>query len=223
MGGTTLVERGELARALFKAALVLLPLCSPFLLAGAIRVLGIERLMELGIDDALTFLGMTLLGLYAVLELTDRRALVRRRSAREFVAGTATLACADLLGLLAAKLILLEGAVASSGGFGLGFLWLAVVVGPLIEEWSFRHLLISGLRRLGRRLGRRPSRYACVAASALIFGFAHLFDPIIGRSLQHIPPIAYSGAIYGLGYVEYGLASAILLHALGNLSVALLL
>ncbi|MEM2907585.1 MAG: CPBP family intramembrane glutamic endopeptidase [Candidatus Hadarchaeales archaeon] len=218
-----MVGKDELSRALLRAALALLLLCSPFLLASAIRALGVEKLSELGVDDALTFLGMTLVGLYAVLKLTDRRALVRRRPAREFIAGTATLACADLLGLLAARLILLGGVAPSGGGFGLGFLWLAVVVGPLIEEWFFRHLLITGLRRLSRRLGRRLSLYACVVVSALIFGFAHLFDPIIRRSLADVAPIAYSGAIYGLGYVEYGLASAIVLHALGNLAVALLL
>ncbi len=218
-----MVGKDELSRALFRAVLRILPLCSPFLLADAIRRLGIEKLVELGADDALTFFGMTLVGLYLVLKLTDRRALVRRCSAREFVAGTATLACADLLGLLAAKLILFGGVASSGGGLGLGFLWLAVVVAPLGEEWFFRHLLISGFRELGRRLKRRPSSYACVVISALIFGFAHLFDPVIKRSLQHIPFIAYSGALYGLGYAEYGLASAVLLHALGNLSVALLL
>jgi membrane protease YdiL (CAAX protease family) len=218
-----LIKKDELAKALFRAVLTLLPLCSPFLLADAIRRLGIEKLMELRVDDALTFLGMTLLGLYAVLKLTDEKALVKKCPAREFIAGTAVLACADLLGLLATKLILLEGLTSSGGDLGIDFLWLAVVVGPLGEEWFFRHLLISGLERLGRHFKRPLSSYTCVAISAVIFGFAHLFDPLIKRSLQHIPPIVYSGAIYGVGYVEYGLASAILLHALGNLAVALLL
>lgn len=204
----------------------MLLLSSPIMLADLIRRLQIAYLLELRVDEILVLSGMTLFGLFAALKLTDRRALVRpgkRDSAREFAAGTAILACMDILGLLAANLILFEGVVSTGVGVGLSFLWLAVIIGPIGEEWVFRHVLISGLKRAEKRLKRNPSVYLHVAVSALVFGLAHLSDPIIKRSLADIPPIAYSGALYGVGYVRYGLASAILLHALGNLAVALLL
>ncbi|MDI6819516.1 MAG: CPBP family intramembrane metalloprotease [Candidatus Hodarchaeaceae archaeon] len=222
-----MVLKGDaLRRAALRAVLTLLLLSLPLMLADLIQRLRITYLPELRVDEILALSGMTLFGLFAVLKLTDRRALVRpgkRNSAREFAAGTAILACMDVLGLLAANLILFEGVVSTGAGVGLFFLWFAVIIGPLGEEWIFRHVLISGLRRVGRGLKRLPPIYVCVAASALIFGLAHLFDPTIKRSLADIPPIAYSGALYGVGYVKYGLASAILLHALGNLAVALLL
>jgi len=222
-----MVRKGDaLRRAALKATLTLLLLCSPIILADLIQRLQITYLLELRVDEILVLSGMTMFGVFAALKLTDRRALARlgkQNSAREFAAGTAILACMDILGLLAANLILFEGVVSTGVSVGLFFLWLAVIIGPMGEEWIFRHVLISGLRRAEKRLKRDPPIYLYIAVSALVFGLAHLSDPIIKRSLADIPPIVYSGALYGVGYVRYGLASAILLHALGNLAVALLL
>ena len=206
-----------------KGAYTVLLLGLPFILAELIQRFQIAHLLEFKIDTILVFSGLTMVALFGVLKLTDRRALIRRGpsfSRREFVTGTVLLGCMDFLGLLAFELVLFGGILSPGINVGLFFVWIVVVIGPMLEEWFFRHLLISGLKRVYKHFrGPNVPIFFFVTISAVVFGFTHLVD----RSLVYVPSIIYGGFLYGIGYVKYGLVSAILLHAAGNLVIVLLL
>ncbi len=212
------MSAGEMVRELLLIATLMVP-------AAIIRLLHVASLLELGVDIILMAVPWTLLILRL---LTNRRHLVRlgsQNSVRELVSGTAILACMDLLGMLLTLLLLFRNTTLGGTGIGLGFLWWTVLIAPPAEEWFFRHILMNLLRHAGRKfrsLRRLLSAPILIAVSAAVFGLLHMADPFIKRSPVHIPSIIYSGAIFGAGYIRYGLAVAVLLHALSNLSVALL-
>lgn len=206
-----------------KSACTALLLVLPLILAGLIQRFQVAYLLELKIDTILVFSGVTMVALFAVLKLTNKKALVRCGpgfSRREFVTGTVLLGCMDVLALLAFVLTVYGGILSPGINVGLFSIWIVVVIAPIFEEWFFRHLLINGLEWVGKYF-RSPNVpiYFFAAISAIVFGFGHLID----RSLVYVPLIIYGGFLYGIGYIKYGLVSAILLHAAANLVVVILL
>ena len=195
----------------------------PLILAGFIQHFQVAYLLELKIDTILILSGVTMVALFVVLKLTNKKALIRcgpSFSRREFATGTVLLGCMDVLALLAFVLIVYGGILSPGINVGLFSIWIVVVIAPMLEEWFFRHLLINGLEWVGKYF-RRPNVpiYFFAAISAIVFGFVHLID----RSLVYVPLIIYGGFLYGISYIKYGLVSAILLHAAANLVVVILL
>lgn len=194
------------------------------ILAVIIQYFQITYLLELKIDTILILSAFTILALSIVLKCTDKEALIRRGSdfsRRSLIIGTVLLICANTLGLLV-YLLTIHGSISLSGiTIGLLPLGLILVTGPLFEEFIFREVLIGKLRRfVGNNLcGSSGSVYMYVAISALTFGFLHGVSSItmIERSLEDVLHITYGGFLYGIGYIKYGLAIAILLHASNNI------
>jgi membrane protease YdiL (CAAX protease family) len=88
---------------------------------------------------------------------------------------------------------------------------LLVVVGPFVEEYIFRHLLIG-------KLGRRVNIWVCCALSALLFAALH----IVGQETLTLPvlmPYLAMGATLVFVYVWTGknLMFSYMVHASKNL------
>lgn len=95
--------------------------------------------------------------------------------------------------------------VLGQGGGWLSFiaelLGVAVVV-PMLEEFAFRGVILSGLRRYGTGFA--------IAASSVIFGMAHM-------SLSSVVFATIAGVAMGLAYVLTGnLWTSVCIHALNN-------
>lgn len=88
---------------------------------------------------------------------------------------------------------------------------MAVVMGPFVEEYIFRHLLIG-------KLSRKVNVWVCVAISIVLFAGMHFlgsgsFDPMAAV------PYVSLGAVISIAYVLTGrsLAYSYLIHLLNNL------
>lgn len=91
-----------------------------------------------------------------------------------------------------------------SGGQGdisLGLLLIVTVFAPILEELTFRGVLLQGLKRYGENFA--------VVASAFLFGLAHynLYQFFLAFGL---------GIVLGYGALRYSLRFSILLHILNN-------
>lgn len=97
-----------------------------------------------------------------------------------------------------------DSALGQGGGwlnFTIEFLGVAVMV-PMLEEFAFRGVILSGLRRYGTGFA--------IAASSLIFGMAHM-------SLSTVVFAVIAGAAMGTAYVLTGnLWVSVAIHALNN-------
>lgn len=100
------------------------------------------------------------------------------------------------------------------GASTLVFLFLVVVVAPLVEELIFRGMLLSRLRR-------SMSPRAAIILSAGVFAGVHLIDP---NALYAVPGLFLIGLVLGWAALKYGdLSVPIFLHAGVNLTGALFL
>ncbi len=94
------------------------------------------------------------------------------------------------------------------------FLFLVVVVAPLVEEIVFRGMLLSRLRR---SMGPWPA----ITTSAAVFAAIHLLDP---NAIFAVPGLFLIGIALGWAALRYGnLSVPIFLHAGVNLTGALFL
>lgn len=84
------------------------------------------------------------------------------------------------------------------------------VMGPVVEEFIFRYLLI-------RRLSTRLSVWLCVLLSSTLFGLLHIHNL---ADLVHVTPYMVMGLVLGTLYVKsrYNLLLSILFHVFNNLS-----
>jgi len=78
---------------------------------------------------------------------------------------------------------------------------------PIIEEWIFRELIFSELRnKWGNIVG--------LLGSTFLFGFIHLTNQ--GAQLHAIFVPLFSGLIFGIMYLKFGLLGAYLVHGGNN-------
>ena len=168
---------------------------------------------------ALFFLLAMAGGTLAILFMVPRRVRVRYTEPglrRDFFVGTLLLGCVIIL-ITLAKMSYEGTQISPATHFELLDLY-KVIPGPIFEEIIFRLLLISGLSwAVGRFLKRKAPVFVLIMISAISFGFLH--EPhTIARTLQTVS----SGVVYGVGYIKYGLNSAILLHSGHNFVVTIL-
>jgi membrane protease YdiL (CAAX protease family) len=88
---------------------------------------------------------------------------------------------------------------------------LLVLIGPFVEEYVFRHLMIG-------KLSRYLNRWVCYALSLVLFASLHTLSSE-GFSLQALAPYLGLGAVLVFAYAWTGnnLAFSVSLHALKNL------
>lgn len=84
------------------------------------------------------------------------------------------------------------------------------VIGPIVEEFIFRHILIN-------RLSKQFGTWLCVFISSLLFGLLHIHSL---ADLFNIVPYVITGLVLGTLYVKskYNLLLPILFHVFTNLS-----
>ncbi|HSF84696.1 MAG TPA: type II CAAX endopeptidase family protein [Acidimicrobiia bacterium] len=94
------------------------------------------------------------------------------------------------------------------------FLFLVVIVAPLVEELIFRGMLLSRLRR-------SMGKWGAVTMSAAVFAAIHLIDP---NAVFAVPGLFLIGLALGWAALRYGnLSVPIFLHAGVNLTGAIVL
>lgn len=100
------------------------------------------------------------------------------------------------------------------GAPALVFMFLVVIVAPLVEELIFRGMLLSRLRR---SMGPK----AAITASAAVFSGVHLIDP---NAIYAVPGLFLVGLALGWAALRFGsLSVPIFLHAGVNLTGAVFL
>lgn len=88
---------------------------------------------------------------------------------------------------------------------------MAVVMGPFVEEYIFRHLMIG-------KLSRKLNVWVCVAISIVLFAGMHFLGSGSFEPLAAVPYLSL-GAVISVAYVLTGrsLAYSYLIHVLNNL------
>lgn len=87
------------------------------------------------------------------------------------------------------------------GGVSIVLLFLITLGGPILEEFAFRGILLSSLRRYGDNFA--------IVASAFLFGLVHY-------NLYQFFLAFGAGIFFGYGVIRYSLRFSILLHILNN-------
>jgi membrane protease YdiL (CAAX protease family) len=99
--------------------------------------------------------------------------------------------------------------------------WSVVIAGPIIEEVSYRLILLGVLAWLASRFTTRPRTitFAALGVSSALFGVAHVFyggvdDPVymVGMALKS----AAGGLLLGWIFWRWGLAYSIAAHCAAN-------
>jgi membrane protease YdiL (CAAX protease family) len=139
------------------------------------------------------------------------------------------LALALGLGLGIANLLLNYGLAASSSTISSQMVarwarfspWSAVISGPIIEEISYRLILLGVLAWLAARFASnlRTITFVALGVSSLLFGVAHIFyggvdDPIyiVGMAVKS----GAGGLLLGWIFWRWGLAYSIVSHCVAN-------
>lgn len=145
--------------------------------------------------------------------------VIIKSNLRVFIKGTLALFLLNLIGRII--FLLNTGDIEFSPYLNYQIFFISVIYAPIVEEVMFRWGIIDGLRGLVDKYTKKQLPiWVYIIIAAVIFGMLHSFD-VVARSLDVILMITYGGIIYGVGYVKYGLVSAILLHASTNIFVIL--
>lgn len=96
------------------------------------------------------------------------------------------------------------------------FFWI-VLIGPIVEEFTYRYGLYGTLRRW--------NKYAALIITALIFGFIHFDFSVIGGSdkqllyieLLNIPSYIVMGLLFSYAYEKHDIQVPIVAHVFNNL------
>lgn len=96
------------------------------------------------------------------------------------------------------------------------FFWI-VLIGPFVEEFTYRYGLYGTLRRW--------NKYAALIITALIFGFIHFDFSVIGGSdkqllyieLLNIPTYIVMGLLFSYAYEKHDIQVPLLAHIFNNL------
>ena len=203
------------------AALLAVLLVGALLAPLVARAASASPVLVLVLTQAFVY-GIGILGLYAVIAVRYRRPLwdslrwtgTRSAIRNSALAGVATAIAGSLLAMLVGAQDLddmpMKAMLASRASVAVVGL-LAVTLGPIFEELTFRGFL---LPLFAKTLGSPAAIAVCAGAFALIHG------PQYGWAWQALLPVGFAGACFGVARVASGSTGvAAVMHAIYNLTI----